>query len=378
MTVPVSLAVQAITSTWTVVPTAIQDQYDVALRLTYEVDTPAPAAVVDPPLFEFTRDDANRDGPLLLNGSSATQGDLTIYNPSRVALTNVVVDVSGVSPNTMLLTYNGAIGKSITIPTLAGQTHLKVHYDTGSPTCAGIPSGFVGISGQYTYFKSVPTLSLSENAFSYSITTGIGSSKQLTISNSGYGVASNVHVSTAQHPWITTTRSLGDLGLANVVPFRILVDAPTSLAPGTYSDSLTVSAGGRTPDGTLALTAKINADGSGSVQGVFTPGAAPPSTGASANRILVRGTCDAISLPGFSVKENGDGVSRSILRTPTVRPCGPRRQSFHQHRPAAAHTKSSNWRFRKRPASSDRPSMPPSPRLIRPGQTCRASAWRSR
>ena len=39
------MTVQAIQSTWSVVPTTIQDVYDIKLKLTYEVDVPVPNPV---------------------------------------------------------------------------------------------------------------------------------------------------------------------------------------------------------------------------------------------------------------------------------------------------------------------------------------------
>src|SRR4029079_9606002 len=69
-TLPVSMTVQAVQSTWTVVPTTITDVYDVRLHLTYEVDTPVPQIALDPTLITFTVNPANPSGPMLANGSS--------------------------------------------------------------------------------------------------------------------------------------------------------------------------------------------------------------------------------------------------------------------------------------------------------------------
>ena len=58
-TVPVVLEVQAVRAEWAVVPTTIQDVYNIKLQLTYETDTPVPALAVSPTGLAFTKDPAN-------------------------------------------------------------------------------------------------------------------------------------------------------------------------------------------------------------------------------------------------------------------------------------------------------------------------------
>src|SRR5262249_19821752 len=61
-TLPVVMTVQAVQAKWTVVPTTIQDVYDVRLHLTYETDTPVPQIALDPSLVTFTANPANPHG----------------------------------------------------------------------------------------------------------------------------------------------------------------------------------------------------------------------------------------------------------------------------------------------------------------------------
>src|SRR5262249_25583834 len=142
---------------------------------TYEVDTPVPQLAVDPSLLNFSVNPANPNGPMLLNGLSVGTRTLRIYNPSRINVTNVVLDGTSVQGATFTFTYNGASGSRITIPTIPPQSNVAVQYQ-GQATC--IPNqpnrldSSIGANGSYTYFKSVPTLSLSENDFVFS--TGVG------------------------------------------------------------------------------------------------------------------------------------------------------------------------------------------------------------
>jgi hypothetical protein len=283
-TLPVVLTVQAVQATWTVVPTTIQDVYDIRLHLTYEVDTPVPQLAVDPSLLNFSANPANPNGPMLLNGSSVGTRTLRIYNPSRINVSNVVLDGTTANGPTFTFAYNGASGSKLTIPAIAPQSSIAVSYQaqaTCVPNLSNRLDSSVGVSGSYTYFKSVPTLSLSENDFTFSTATGLAGSHDLQLSNTGYNIATQIGVSAPQHNWVAVPRALTDLGVSESLPFRVIVAPPSGIAAGTYAEDLVVSAANDTPASHLLLTITVNPDGSTSVHGVYTQGQVAASTGST-------------------------------------------------------------------------------------------------
>jgi hypothetical protein len=238
--------VQAVTAEWKVVPTTIQDQYNVKLELKYEADATIPELAVVPTSLNFTSDPARPSGPMLLNGTSATARQLRLYNPSRIEVQNVVVDASAVQGADVVFTGGGARSKQVTIGTIAPLSSVLVPYEASAVCPPARLDSKVKVTGAYTYFKATPTLSLSENSFTFSTGVGLAASKTLTLSNTGYNVATGVAVSQPTRSWVKVTRNLGDLGISNGAPFRVIVEPPAGTAAGTYTEDLLVTAGNDT------------------------------------------------------------------------------------------------------------------------------------
>ncbi|TAK36653.1 MAG: hypothetical protein EPO21_01945 [Chloroflexota bacterium] len=307
-TVPVVLAVQAIQTTWTVVPTTIEDVYDINLQITYEVDVPIPQLAVDPALFNYTKDPANPGGPMLLNNSSSTSGQMTIYNPSRITVNNVVVDASFVNGVNVTLAYDGQVGNKVTISSIPPLSNVTLRYDTSAYCPVSTLSSNIYVSADYTYFKITPTISLNENNWSMSGTAGIGVTKPMTVSNTGYNVATGITVSNPSYNWITVPHLLGDLGIGAMAPFPIVVNPPVGTPAGTYSEDLLITAGNSTPDNHLVLTVEVATDGSFTFQGAYTAGSVPPSTGHIQTIVPVRVYSCADPLPGSGGYSTGGGA----------------------------------------------------------------------
>jgi hypothetical protein len=307
-TQPVVLVTQAILTTWTVVPTMIGDTYNINLQVTYQTDVPVPQLAIDPSLFAFTANPSDPSGPMLLNNSSVTSGNMTIYNPSSVTVNNVVVDASAVQGATVTLTFNGLTGSTVTIPSIPPQSNVVLQYSAGATCPSGTLASQINVGAQYTYFEITPALSASPSSFGPFAFGTDGISENLTISNTGYNIATNVTVSSPSNPWITVSQYLGDLGISNQATLPIVIHPPAGTPPDTYQEDLTISAGNDTPSNTLALTIVVNADGSGTVQGTYSQGNVPPSTATTSTGVPVMVySCTAPAPP---------------VSPPTVGPCG--------------------------------------------------------
>jgi hypothetical protein len=250
----VVLAVQPIQTEWSVIPTTIQDVYKVDLKITYQTDTKVPQLVTNPLWLGFTKNPADPSGPMLLNNSTNTSGNLTLYNPSRINVTDVVIDTSMVQGANLSLSYGDQSGPQVTIPVIPPLSNVTLGYTTLGTQCSSEDlRSSIRITGKYVYFKSVPTLSMSENDFTFPATVGLGSSHEMVLSNTGYNVATKVTVSAPTHSWVTVPRLLGDLGLTGTVPFRVVVAPPAGTPQGVYTEDLVVTSYGEDREFTFAL-----------------------------------------------------------------------------------------------------------------------------
>ena len=173
-TAPVLLTVQPIQTTWRVVPTTIQDVYDIKLHLTYQTEAPVPVPFVSPPFLEFARDPVNLTCPMVLNTGGLPVGQFTVYNPSRINITNLILDASKVQGASVTLSYNGTSGSSVTILVLRPLSTVVVNYQASATCPSKSIVSALNMTGNHVYFKVVPALSLSDNEFTFDGTVGLG------------------------------------------------------------------------------------------------------------------------------------------------------------------------------------------------------------
>ena len=141
---------QAVTYSWTVVPTQVQDHYQLVLESTFETEVPMPVVTVDQP-FKM---------PLIIPGY-ATTFDLTLRNHGLIDATHVsiVVPVYEDYIITPLVSEIPTLAakSEVTIPCtiqLSAAGLIKANRSASEVAAAGPGSALIkclGISAQYTY-----------------------------------------------------------------------------------------------------------------------------------------------------------------------------------------------------------------------------------
>jgi len=288
--VPVTLAASAAKATWSVTPITITDSYNTNLHITYQTDLPVPSLVIVPQALQF-----DRTHPY-------TSGTMTVYNPSRVQVSNVVIHGDNVPGVQVTLTYtdpsSGQVlsGSSITLPGVRGLSAVQLHFDATASCPSGADkynnlSGQITATGAYTYFPIQPAMSL-DVAHGRGLVGSTGTDMVLgrALSNTGYAVMSNISMSAGASGGLTvkTPDSFNDLSPdspAIPTPFTLRT---AGLAAGVYTSTVTIRAD-NTPPSTLDFTATVDAGGKVLVDYDFTQGTPDPkSASIDASPVSVR------------------------------------------------------------------------------------------
>jgi len=278
-TVHINPSISAVQASWSVTPFTFTDTYNTVLHLKYEADLPLPSLVVFPQGLQF---DINH---------SAQSGTMTIYNPSRVAVTRIVVHGDTIPGVQMTLAYtdpssNQVIsGSVITLPGIRGLSHLDLHYDATSscPPGSAPLSGQISATGVYTYFPIQPTASLDvAHARGLAASTAANLVLGRILTNTGYntmsGITMTVDAAGGLAVDVPPASNLSDLNPdapGDAAPFTLHTQG---LSAGVYTSTVTIRAA-NTPPATLAFTATVDAAGNVSLDYDFTPGIQQPTTG---------------------------------------------------------------------------------------------------
>ncbi len=278
-TVHVSLTAQAVKAEWSVTPITIKDTYNTTLHLTFQPGPEEPALVILPQYFQFD------------SLHPRQSGQLSVYNPSTVHVSNVVVSARDIPGVAFTLTYTDtqtgqvSSGSSITVTGIAALSHVDIHYDATStcPPGYGSLTGSVTASGTYQYLPIVPTLAL-DKAPVGGVT---GSTAQNMVIHTGL---TNVGYNTTTG--LNMTREAGGAlpidtpSDANLVALDPRDGEPISftlhtqnLSAGVYTSTVAIQSGYGDPS-TLAFTATVDSSGAVGVNYDFTDGGEQPRTAA--------------------------------------------------------------------------------------------------
>ena len=162
LTKEVLLLTQVVTYEWTVVPTTIEDQYNITLGITFKTDVPAPVVVMEPAVFNFN-----------LEGGQSVDAQITVTNKGFVAADNVVVRPNITDDAIQIdMPYSTiprlAAGQSIVVPFRLTLVHASCHQasvggDYGYTCAAGTPVN-----------KTVPPVQISAGTCFGIPTTSVG------------------------------------------------------------------------------------------------------------------------------------------------------------------------------------------------------------
>lgn len=276
-TVYVSLTPKTVDAQWSVTPITIKDTYNTTLHLTFQPGPEEPALVILPQHFQF-------------NSLHPRQsGTLSVYNPSTVHVSNVVVSARDIAGVAFTLTYTDtqtgqvSSGAAITVTGIAALSHVEIHYDATAICPPGYSSlgGSVTASGTYQYLPIMPALAL-DNAHGRGVT---GSTAQdmvihMGLTNVGYDTTANLNASPNPggnlHVDTPSASDLGDLDPNAVEPISFTLHTQ-NLSAGVYTSTVAVNSGYGQPS-TLAFTATVDSSGAVGVDYDYTESSEQPRT----------------------------------------------------------------------------------------------------
>jgi len=276
--VPVTLSASAAKATWSVTPITITDSYNTNLHITYQTDLPVASLVIVPQALQFD------------STHPYTSGTMTVYNPSRVQVSNVVIHGENVPGVQVTLTYTTATGEvlsgsSITLPGIRGLSAIPVHFEATAACPSGADKyndlrGQITATGAYTYFPIQPAMSL-DVAHGRGLVGSTGTDMVLgrALSNTGYNVMSNISMSDDAGGGLTvkapaTFNDLSPDSAPIPTPFTLRT---AGLAAGVYTSTVTMRAT-NTASSTLDFTATVDANGKVLVDYDFTQGTPDPTS----------------------------------------------------------------------------------------------------
>ena len=144
------LATTVVSYQWSVTPTSVLDQYTITLNLTFKTDVPAPAIIVDPPIFN-----------LAMTGGQTLVTQITITNKGLVSALNYHIDLSGDPAISIAIPFETIPeikpGQSIVLPVNITLAHASCH------------AGSIG--GHYSYTCAA---GVAENGSAPSVGIGAG------------------------------------------------------------------------------------------------------------------------------------------------------------------------------------------------------------
>ena len=135
--IEISLYMSFIDFDWEVIPTSIEDYYNVILRMRFETDVPIPLLLAFPPNIEYN----------MAPGEEKT-GTFTLYNVGLVSIYNVTI-----SP----IKYNGIILDPLItdVGEIKGKSNIQIPYKiklaSNAANCQEL-SGKINIRGRYLHF----------------------------------------------------------------------------------------------------------------------------------------------------------------------------------------------------------------------------------
>ncbi|HYN44534.1 MAG TPA: hypothetical protein VER35_00905, partial [Candidatus Limnocylindrales bacterium] len=135
--IEISLYMSFIDFDWEVIPTSIEDYYNVLLRMRFETDVPIPLLLAFPPNIEYN----------MAPGEEKT-GTFTLYNVGLVSIYNVTI-----SP----IKYNGIILDPLItdVGEIKGKSNIQIPYKikltSNAASCQEL-SGKINIKGRYLHF----------------------------------------------------------------------------------------------------------------------------------------------------------------------------------------------------------------------------------
>ncbi len=239
--------------------------------MTYRADLPVPSLVLAPGYLQFDKD------------HPAQSGTMTVYNPSRVEVDNVVVDGGNTPGVHLTLSYrdpaSGSVvtGTAVTIPAMPALSSARIHYDgvADCPSGSGVLTGHITAHGVYLYAPPAPAISIGGAAgdqFFGSAAADMAITP--TLSNSGQATMANIRMAVDASGGlpIDAPARLGDLAPldAEDAPFALHT---TGLGAGVYTATVTIAADD-TPTSRLVFTATVDGTGNVTVSDDFLQGVA--------------------------------------------------------------------------------------------------------
>jgi YD repeat-containing protein len=188
LTKEILLLTQVVTYEWTVVPTTIEDQYNITLGITFKTDVPAPVVVMEPAVFNFN-----------LEGGQSVDAQITVTNKGFIAADNVVVRPNITDTAIQIdMPYSViprlAAGQSLVVPFRLTLVHASCHQASVSADFQTICAAGAEVT------RSVPPVQISAGTCFGIPTTSVG------------GPAST------SNPFTNTTGGSGSGGISLSVP----------------------------------------------------------------------------------------------------------------------------------------------------------------